>query len=149
MDVFLALLAIVLAFLLYAAWQLLRLPRNRPAPRALDAATALSRSPGEERRRQHWITSGQLREVLAKENDLLLVDLRPDSNDAPPVLPAHPVLRVRTHQLEDVLRSLPADRSAVFYGASGLCVFMIQTSSCMRGTAPLYLLRAERHVEAA
>ncbi|MGA8110803.1 MAG: hypothetical protein WB974_15320 [Acidobacteriaceae bacterium] len=150
MDVFLALLAIVLAFLLYAAWQLLQPPRRRPARRAIDAAIGKAVSSGEERRPLHWITADQLRELLARTDDLLLIDLRPDPGDLPPALPPGRMMRVHTHQLEDVLRSLPGDRSAVFYGASGLCIFMIQTSPCMRGSAPLYVLRPERfHVEAA
>lgn len=150
MDVFLALLAIVLAFLLYAAWQLLRQPRPRPARRAVDAAIGKPSSSGEERRPLHWITAGQLRELLAGSDDLLLIDLRPDPGDLPPALPPGRTMRVPTHQLEDVLRSLPGDRSAVFYGASGLCIFMIQTSPCMRGSAPLYVLRPDLfHVEAA
>lgn len=153
MDIFLALLALVLIFLLYAAGQLLRMARTRsrqPARRGPDARTVNAAPGGEERRRLQWISADQFRHVAADSQDLLLVDLRPDPGDPPVALPADRVVRVRTHQLEDVLRSLPENRSAAFCGASGVCVFMIQTSSCMRGSAPLYLLEPDYpHAEVA
>jgi hypothetical protein len=41
------------------------------------------------------------------------------------------------------LEWLPADRTVAFCGASNLCIFMIETSQCMEGSAPLYVLEGD------
>lgn len=145
MDIFLALLALVLGFLLFRAWQLMWGGRGRA--RRESVATPL---PGERRRRLEWISMRELTKVLATTDDLVVIDLRPGRQDPPLPVPAAQVWRVRTSELEQTLKRLPENRSAAFWGASGVCVFMIETSPCMAGSAPLYILRPERtHGEAA
>jgi len=144
MDVFLALLALVLGFLLLRAWQLMWAGR-RSRPHSGSAVT-----PPTARRRLQWVSLGELKKVLAAANDLVVVDLRPGRAYPPLPVPEAQVLRVRTSELETMLQQLPDNRSAAFCGASGVCVFMIETSPCMSGSAPLYILRPERtHEEAA
>lgn len=142
MDILLALLALAVGFLLYSAWQLVR-TRRRALPRS-SSASPLGTNGEEPRRGLQRISLAEFSEILAKADDLVLIDLRPVSQNTPLPVQAPHVVRVRTHQLEEILRHLPQNRSAAFYGASDLCVFMIETSICMRGAAPLYVLRPER-----
>lgn len=139
MDVFLALLALVLGFLLFRAWQLMGAGR-RSRVRSGSSVTPLAAP----RRPLQWISMGELKKVLATANDLVVVDLRPGRAHPPLPVPEAQVLRVHTSELETMLQQLPENRSAAFCGASGVCVFMIETSSCMSGSAPLYILRPER-----
>lgn len=148
MDIVLALLVLAVGFLLYSAGQLMRARHRARCMQRAGAAGAGTASEG--RRGLERISAGEFTELLAKSEDLLLIDLRPASQSGPLPVRAPHTVRVRTNQLEEVLRRLPANRSAVFYGASDLSVFMIMTSLYMRGSAPLYVLRTEpAHEDAA
>jgi hypothetical protein len=155
MDILLAFLGFAVGFLLYSVWQFMR-SRHKAIRSARKAGTNVvasidgSGEASEPRRALQRISAGQFMEVLAKTDDLVLIDLRPAHQNAPLPVRAPRVVRVQTNRLEDVLRHLPEDRSAVFYGASDLSVFMIMTSMYMRGSAPLYVLRPEpAHEDAA
>lgn len=153
MDILLALLILVVGFLLYSAAQIVRARRGNkvPArtPRTRNAVGAGSDKASEPRRALQRISAVQFMEVAAQTDDILLIDLRPFHLNAPLPVSAPHVLRLRTNQLEEVLRQLPEDRSAVFYGASDLSVFMIMTSLYLRGSAPLYILHPESSREEA
>ncbi|MGA2084105.1 MAG: hypothetical protein ABSG60_01135 [Terracidiphilus sp.] len=81
--------------------------------------------------------------VLKKCSDLIVVDLRPDAHQVPFPVPTAFVLPVSPNELDTVLELLPADKSVAFCGASNLCIFLIETSPCMEGSAPLYLLEGD------
>lgn len=138
MDILLALLVFAVGLLLYCAWQLMRTRHNsvRSARSECGGSTA-------SRRALERISPGQLMEVLNRGDDLLLIDLRPPHQKGPFPVSAPHVMRLRTSQLEEVLQRLPENRSAVFYGASDLSLFMIMTSLYMRGSAPLFVLSPE------
>jgi hypothetical protein len=60
------------------------------------------------------------------------------------------VLPVAPNELDTILELLPMDRSVAFCGATNLNIFMIITSPCMEGSAPLYVLEGDlRRAEAA
>jgi hypothetical protein len=90
-----------------------------------------------------WISIGEFIRVLGERSDLIVIDLRVDAPSALfPVLSAL-VLPVRPNELVQVLDMLPPDRSVAFCGASNLCIFLIETSSCMEGSAPLYVVEGD------
>lgn len=154
MHILLASLALAVAFLFWSAWQLMRTkPRSDQS-----VSKNLASAPGAEeftaasdaRRVLQRISASECMEVMARMKDLQLIDLRPASHNAPLPVPAANIVRLCINQLEDVLRHLPENRSAVLYGASDLSIFMIMTSLHMRGSAPLYLLCSDpAHKEAA
>jgi hypothetical protein len=82
--------------------------------------------------------------VLAGADELIVIDLRADSQLAPFPLPAADVLCIGPGELAEMLEWLPGDRSAAFYGVSDLSFSMIQASPCMCGSAPLYVLNSDR-----
>jgi hypothetical protein len=144
-----ALLVLVLAVVLYTAWQILRFVRH--APRAKVAFVRQLSGPHlrptrvdrKQTRKLKWVSMDEFTSVLAGTDDLIVIDLRPDSQRMPFPLPAAQVLCVGLNELSEMLEWLPADRSAVFYGASDLSVSMIQASPCMCGFAPLYVLNSD------
>jgi hypothetical protein len=97
-----------------------------------------------------WISIREFKTVLTKTSDILVVDLRDDSERILSPVPAPSVLPVTMDDLESVLGWLPAEKTVAFCGASNLCIFKIITSPCMEGTAPLYVLEGDlRLTEAA
>jgi hypothetical protein len=90
-----------------------------------------------------WISIGEFLSVLEKCGDLTVIDLRANAQWDPFPIPTAFALPVTPNELDNVLDSLPADRSVVFYGASNLSIFMIETSHCMEGSAPLYVLEGD------
>jgi hypothetical protein len=80
---------------------------------------------------------------LNENKDLVVVDLKADAPPVPSLIPTAGVLPVTPNDLDRVLEMLPADRSVAFYRASKLNIFMIITSPCMEGSAPLYLLEGD------
>jgi hypothetical protein len=146
-----ALLALVLAFILYTAAQFWRYIRPRaggklqPCYSRLQGATA-----GQPRRRLQWISIRDCASILARTRDLIVIDLRPEGRRSPLPIAAPSMMSVHPGELSEVLEWLPPERSAIFYGASVLCISLIQASPCMRGTAPVYLLAEDpAGVEAA
>lgn len=147
MHVLLALLVLAVAFLLCSAWQLMRTKHrsNPSAPKKLAIAAGAEGVPAtaDVRRVLQRISAGECMEVLARTKDLPLIDLRPAGQNAPLPVQAATILPLCVNRLEDVLRDLPENRSAVLYGASDLSIFMIITSMHICGSAPLYVLCSE------
>jgi hypothetical protein len=90
-----------------------------------------------------WITFNEFMMILTECSDLIVVDLRPEASRVPFPVSTGSVLPVSPNELDTVLEMLPADRSVAFYGATNLCIFLIETSPCMEGSAPLYLLEGD------
>jgi hypothetical protein len=90
-----------------------------------------------------WISINEFMTILTRCSDLIVVDLREDASWVPFPVPGAFVLPAQQNELDKVLDSLPADKTVVFCGASSLCIFMIETSPCMEGSAPLYLLEGD------
>lgn len=104
----------------------------------------------EQSRLMKYISLNEFMTILDECRDLIVVDLRPDAPSAPfPILTAN-VLPVAPNELDTILELLPMDRSVAFCGATNLNIFMIITSPCMEGSAPLYVLEGDlRWAEAA
>lgn len=98
---------------------------------------------GVQTRQVKWITITEFMTVLTECSDLIVVDIRADAQSAPFPVSTASVLPVSPNELDRVLDLLPADKSVVFCGASNLSIFLIETSPCMKGTAPFYLLEGE------
>jgi len=140
----------------YAVWQARRSARRElrdnlasvPQP-PVEVTTALEPAAGQTRVMQ-WISIGEFLSVLTKRSDLIVIDLRPNAEWDPFPISTAFALPVTPNELDTVLEWLPADRSVVFYGASNLSIFMIETSHCMQGSAPLYVLEGDlKFAEAA
>lgn len=97
-------------------------------------------SAGEQARQMKYISVYEFMTILTECSDLIVVDLRADTPLIPFPVPTALVLPVSPNELDTVLEMLPTDRSVVFCGASNLNIFMIITSPCMKGSAPLYVL---------
>lgn len=155
MDILLVLLTLVVGFLLYSAWQLMRHARPvSPIREIRGPGTIIDGRTGRKLpqrcRPVRWVSMLELRAILATNSDLVVIDLRPSGPRTPFPIPAAHVTRADVNELDEILRWLPENRSAAFYGASGLCVSMIEGSASLRGSAPLYLLQSEpRRVEVA
>jgi hypothetical protein len=143
------LLAMVLAAPLYYVWQIRRFGRRElreSIPSISEPPThpgILLKSTGVQTRMMKWISIGEFMAVLTKCSDLIVIDLRADAPWVPFSVPTAFVLRVTPNELVKVLECLPADRTVAFCGASNLCIFMIETSQCMEGSAPLYVLEGD------
>jgi hypothetical protein len=141
--------ALALAVPVHAAWRARRpeqrdLPNNMPfvLKPHIDVAT-VSESAGKPTRVMQWILIGEFLSALEKRSDLIVIDLRANALWNPFLISNAFTLPVTSKELDTVLEWLPADRSVVFYGASNLSIFMIETSHCMEGSAPLYILEAD------
>jgi hypothetical protein len=93
-----------------------------------------------------WISIGEFMTVLTTCSDLIVIDLRADAPFVPFPVPTAFVLPVTQNELDKVLDWLPADRTVAFCGASNLSIFLIETSPCMEGSAPLYVLEGDLHL---
>jgi hypothetical protein len=96
-----------------------------------------------ETREMKWIQFEEFLPILETTKDLIVIDLRPDARWHPFSIRDVLVLPVAMNELIETLECLPSDRSVAFVGATSLCIFLISTSSCMRGSAPLYVLEAD------
>jgi hypothetical protein len=90
-----------------------------------------------------WISIDEFVAVLARCDDLIVIDLRTEARWVPFPAPTAFVIPVVPNELDEVLECLPADRSVVFCCASNFSILAILTSSCMRGSAPLYFLEGD------
>jgi hypothetical protein len=143
------LLAMVLAAPMYAIWLIKRYGRRE----LCDSLPSVSQHPADlgivfestarQTRLMKWISVSEFMKVLTNCSDLIVIDLRTDAQWVQFPFPAAFVLPVTPKELDKVLECLPADRSVAFYGASNLSIFMIETSPCMEGSAPLYLLEGD------
>jgi hypothetical protein len=149
MDILWKLLALALASVFYVAWQILRFVkrafRTRKAlvPLLGSRRRGVSGSAWPRTRPIRQISMGAFAAVLAETPDLIVIDLRADSQRTPFPIPTAQVLPVNPNELVEVLEWLPANKSAAFCGVSNLAVLTIETSFCMGGSAPLYLLPSD------
>jgi hypothetical protein len=133
----------------YAVWQARRSARRDllgnlvSDPQPPVEVTTASESAGRQTRVMQWISIGEFPSVLTKYSDLIVIDLRSNAEWDPFPIPTAFALPVSPNELDTVLEWLPPDRSLVFYGASNLSIFMIETSNCMQGSAPLYVLEGD------
>lgn len=141
--------AMALAVPMYAVWRARRsqtreLPDNIPTVLYPPAKAATLPEPARRQTRViQWISTGEFLSVLAKRSDLVVFDLRANAQRDPFPISTAFALPVDPNELGTLLNWLPPDRSVVFHGASNLAIFMIETSRCMDGSAPLYILEGD------
>ena len=147
MDFLWALIALALGFLMYPAWQILRsfgrLSRAPMIPVSQTDDRYVHGAGGTQTRTLRWVSMDEFREILDLAADLVVIDLRPQDERGSLPVSGTQILCVGPEELAEVLQWLPPDRSAAFCGASGLAVFMIRTSCCMHGSAPLYVVKPQ------
>jgi hypothetical protein len=130
-----------LAIVLYTAIKFQRYVSSRASGKLQPSNSRLrSAATGQPRRCLQWISLRDCASILAEAGDLIVVDLRPDSRRKGFPIAGPSIMSVHPGELSEVLEWLPPERGAIFYGASALCISLIQTSPCMRGSAPVYLL---------
>jgi hypothetical protein len=144
--------AVLLAVPLFAVLQIRR-SKNRKLCNRIQSVIqpsvpdeVLPELAGVHARQVKWITINEFMAVLRECSDLIVVDLRPDAPRVPFPVPTACVLSVLPNELDRVLDLLPTDMSVVFCGASNLSIFLIETSPCMEGSAPFYLLEGKLHL---
>jgi len=141
--------ALPLAILMYAVWRIRRSKERELFTRVQSAilpsvpAEVATEPANAQARQMKWISISEFKTVLAKTKDILVVDLREDSERIVSPVRAPSVLPVTEDDLDSVLGWLPADKTVAFCGASNLCIFKIITSPCMEGSAPLYVLEGD------
>jgi hypothetical protein len=141
--------AVALAVPVYAAWRLRQPGERKPlqsrptVPEPLIELTTVPEAAGSQARVMQWISICEFLSILTKGSDLIVLDLRTNAQWDPFPIPTAFALPVTPNELDTVLKWLPGDRSVVFYGASNLSIFMIETSHCMDGSAPLYILEGD------
>ena len=145
--------AMALAVPMYAAWRMRQPGRRKPLENipsvpepSVDTAT-VPESARRQTRVMQWISIGEFLSILTRCTDLIVIDLRANAQSAPLSVPTAYVLPVSPNEMESALEGLPGDRSVVFYGASNLSIFMIETSRFMDGSAPLYVLEGDPGLE--
>jgi len=109
--------------------------------------TTVRESARRQTRVMQWISIGEFLSILTECSDLVVIDLRANAQSAPLSVPTAFVLPVSPNEMDSALEGLPGDRSVVFYGASNLSIFMIETSRFMDGSAPLYVLEGDPGLE--
>ncbi|HTW50025.1 MAG TPA: hypothetical protein VMD92_18855 [Acidobacteriaceae bacterium] len=136
-----ALLLAALAFVLYTAIQFQRYVSLRATGRMQPSFSRLqSAAASQPRRRLQWVSLRDCASILAEAGDLIVIDLRPESRRTAFPIAGPSIMSVHPGELSEVLEWLPPERGAIFYGASALCISLIQTSPCMCGSAPVYLV---------
>ncbi len=141
--------AVLLAIPLFVVWRIRRsqgrvlLNRIQSVIQPSVTDEVVPESASELAREMRWISVNEFMTILSERSDLIVVDLRADAHSVPFSIPTASVLPVSPNELDTLLEMLPADQSVVFYGASNLNIFMIITSPCMKGLAPLYVLEDE------
>jgi hypothetical protein len=114
-----------------------------PDSNPLQQREALRRPYSKQTRIFERISIGEFMMVLEKCRNLIVIDLRSDKHFAQFPVPTATVMRVRPHELLKVLEWIPADKTLVFCGASNFNTVLIESSPCMRGSAPLYVLEGD------
>lgn len=140
---------IMLAVSMYLVWRIRRragrelseIPPSLPQHPTL--CEVEPETPGAQARVMRWISIGEFMIVLTMHSDLLLIDLRPNALEVPFPVSNATILPVTQDELVRALESIPADRSVAFCGASNVSIFLIATSRCMEGSAPLFVLEGD------
>jgi hypothetical protein len=86
------------------------------------------------------ISTKNLRYLVYKSDDLILIDLRLPFRATPIPLPAAHILFVSPPDLRGLLRWLPPATSVALYGETDVCASAIQICRGIPGTAPIYVL---------
>ncbi|MGD0548743.1 MAG: hypothetical protein ABR991_13115 [Terracidiphilus sp.] len=139
----------LLAVSLFAIWRVRRLQERALITRIQTVIQpsipdqVVTESAGAQARQMKYISIDEFKTILSECSDLIVVDLRADAPSVPFPIPTAFVLPVSPNELDTTLEMLPADRSVAFCGASNLNIFMIITSPCMEGSAPLYVLEGD------
>jgi hypothetical protein len=148
--------AILLVVLLFTLWlirrsQIRELCNRTPLVIHLPISREVVPEPaGAQARQVKWVSNDEFMTVLTKSRNLLVIDIRTDAPSVPFPVPTAFMLHVSPKELVTVLKSIPADKSIALCGASNLSIFMIRISQCMKGSAPLYVLKGNlRLAEAA
>ena len=145
--------AMALAVPIYAAWRMRQPGKCKPlestqsVPDPFVDVPTVPEPAGRQTRVMQWISIGELLPILTKGSNLVVLDLRANAQCAPLSVPAAFVLPVSPNEMDRVLEWLPGHWSVVFYGASNLSIFMIETSRFMEGSAPLYVLEGDSGLE--
>jgi hypothetical protein len=145
-----ALSALAFGVLLYAAWLILRCSRRGSRDsRASGRSSSIQRRTNPQlahsrTRPLKRISLNEFSTVLEESSDLIVIDLRPCGERSPFPIPHAHVLSISPCELTEILEWLPPNRSAAFYGASGITMHMIETDPYISGSAPLYLLQGNR-----
>ena len=143
----LTLLGMALASLLYTAGQIIT--SNRPRrpdcvlalpPSSPDHMSAGS-SPGRRRRETKWIAMEDFHTLVAKRDDVIVIDLRPDSRKKEPASAIRTdALSIAPNQLVEVLTWIPSETIVVLYGATDLGALMASALRNTVGSEPVYVL---------
>jgi hypothetical protein len=138
---------------MYASWRMRHPGRRKPLENTISVPepsvdiTTAPESVRKQTRVMQWISTGEFLSILTKFSDLIVIDLRANAQSAPFSVPTASVLPVSPNEMDKTLEWLPEGMSVVFYGASNLSIFMIETSGCMEGSAPLYVLEGDPGLE--
>jgi hypothetical protein len=141
--------AMALAVPMHAVWRIRQhgkpkpLESTPPVPEPSVVVTTGPEPAGRQTRVIQWISICEFLSILSKGSDLIVLDLRANGQCALLSVPTAFVIPVSPNEMDKVLEWLPGDRSVVFYGASNLSIFMIETSRFMDGSAPLYVLEGD------
>jgi hypothetical protein len=90
----------------------------------------------------------EFRTLVAKWDDVIVIDLRPDSRKKEPTSPVitHAVSIV-PDQLVEVLSWIPSETVVVLYGATDLCALMASELRNAVGSEPVYLLEEDPFIK--
>jgi hypothetical protein len=146
MEIFWLLFAMPVLGLLYTACVIVHDGRCAPETGAhplrsqsLDSTAGMAWDVGSYREVKQ-ITARELKCLVYKPEDLILVDLRPRSETSPISFPVANVLFASPSDLVNLLYWLPPATSAVLYGGTATCAQAIQVGHGISGTAPIYVL---------
>ena len=89
------------------------------------------------------IRADALPALLDRSGRVTVFDFRRSRNRLLFPVPGVLVTRLDPAQLAEVLQWLPGNQSAIFWGASGVLLEMIETAQCAGGNAPLYVIEEE------
>jgi hypothetical protein len=141
--------AVLLAVPLFAVWRIRRSQRREFSNRLQSVIQqpvpdeVVPESVAVETRQMNWISINEFMTTLTQRSDIIVVDLRADAERIQYPVPAPSVLPITMDDLDSVLGWLPADRCVASCGARNLWIFLIETSPCMKGSAPLYILKGD------
>jgi hypothetical protein len=94
----------------------------------------------QDKREVKWIFTKEFESLLSESEDVIVIDLRPQTRkERVPFTVGH-VLSISPDELLDILRWLPATSSVVLYGSPDLCASLLWTARNISGSASLYVL---------
>jgi hypothetical protein len=87
-----------------------------------------------------WISSGEFESIIGRFQDVIFIDLLPNTCEGlRPFRGAH-LLFVQPEELGDVLRWAPPSSCVVLHGPPDLCKQMISAARKITGHAPVFVL---------